>query len=38
MATLVAPPNHSPVEDAEALGKAVKGHILTSSNFSFPFQ
>ncbi|KAL9321806.1 hypothetical protein ACSQ67_009859 [Phaseolus vulgaris] len=25
MATLVAPPNHSPVEDAEALGKAVKG-------------
>ncbi|XP_047147693.1 annexin-like protein RJ4 [Vigna umbellata] len=25
MATLVAPPNHSPVEDAESLRKAVKG-------------
>ncbi|XP_061352894.1 annexin-like protein RJ4 [Gastrolobium bilobum] len=25
MATLIAPPNHSPVEDAEALHKAVKG-------------
>jgi len=28
MATLVAPPNHSPVEDAESLRKAVKGDIL----------
>ncbi|KAJ1414052.1 Annexin [Sesbania bispinosa] len=25
MATLIAPPNHSPLEDAEALRKAVKG-------------
>ncbi|CAJ1959017.1 unnamed protein product [Sphenostylis stenocarpa] len=25
MATLIAPPNHSPVEDAESLRKAVKG-------------
>lgn len=29
MATLVAPPDHSPVEDAESLRKAVKGQILT---------
>lgn len=38
MATLVAPSNHSPKEDAEALWKAVKGtHYPTIYSFSLVY-
>ena len=35
MATLIAPSNQSPVEDAESLRKAFKGHIIQIFFFFF---
>lgn len=35
MATLIAPSNHSPVEDAEAIRNAFKGYIIWLISYKF---